>query len=129
AMHRLARIEMAKGRLAARGQQKVVRADAVLDDLQHRPRPVRPQAMAGRQPDRLLIIERPAVRQRLARIVGHEGEHVADLAALRVDDPKAVAAGEPEGGAAARRDFGYHAPALGSWKGQAQSSSTARPLY
>src|SRR3546814_18175061 len=81
----LVRIEMAKGRLAARRQQKVVHADAILDNFEHRARAVRPQAVARGQPDRLLIIEGSAVRQRLAGVVGHEGDHVADLPAPRVD--------------------------------------------
>src|SRR3546814_1195231 len=46
AMNGLVRIEMAKGRLAARRQQKVVHADAILDNFEHRARAVRTQAVA-----------------------------------------------------------------------------------
>src|SRR3546814_12863163 len=107
-MNGLVRIEMAKGRLAARRQQKVVHADAIRDNFEHRARAVRPQAVARGQPDRLLIIEGSAVRQRLAGVVGHEGDHVADLPALRVDYLEDFTASKSERGAAARRDFDRH---------------------
>ncbi len=128
-MNGLFGIEVAKGRLAARRQQEVVYAHAVLHDFEHRTRAVRPEAMARGQPDRLLIIEGPAVRQRLARVGGHEGDHVADLAAFGVDDLQNVAVAHGQRGTAARRNFDRHGSALGSRNGHVQPSSTMRPLY
>ncbi len=47
-----------------------------------------------------------AVRNRLARIGRHEGEHVADLPAFGIDYAKNIALLQRKGRAAARRNFG-----------------------
>ena len=104
AMHRPVRIEVAKGRFAARREQEVVAAEAVLHDRKHRVRTVGPQPVPGGEPHGLLVIERAAVGECLAHVGGGKGDQVGNLAAFRVDDIENLPFREAEGGAAARRN-------------------------
>ena len=76
---------------ATRRIEKVVSANVVGDDGQHRFTAIGPYQVAPRKIDLPAVVERTSVRKALASIL-RKGDQIAALSALRIDDPQPLAA-------------------------------------
>ncbi len=91
-------------RVAGRAQQVVDAGRGVRLERQDRPPPVGHELLAGQREEP--AHEDPGVLGRvvLGDVVGAEGEQVADLPALGVDDAETASGGDPRAAPLARRD-------------------------
>src|SRR3989440_10214251 len=119
-------------------QQKIVTANIVGDDRQHRTAPVRIENVSSRQINAVRVIDAPSRRKPLRFVRARERGQVRDLLAFEIDHPKRLVFRKLESGPALGfYDFWHsdktsqgtngHFPARGN--GAAHWSETSRPEY
>src|SRR5215470_8506636 len=80
---------------ATRRIEKVMPANVVGDDGEHPLAAIGPERVPRREIDLPSVVERAAVREALTPILG-EGNEIAALSALGIDDPQAISAPESQ---------------------------------
>src|SRR5438132_1501782 len=119
-------------------EQKIVTADIVGDDRQHRTTPVRIENVSSRQINAVRVIDAPSRRKPLRFVRARERDQIRDLFAFEIDHPKRLAFRKLESGPGLGfYDFWHsdktsqgtngHFPECGN--GAAHSSETSRPEY
>ncbi len=103
-------------------------ADVVAADRPHGPLAVAVEHVAGRQVQRVGVVDAAARAQVLARVLARDAVEVADLAAVGVGDAQDLAALDQEGDAAVRGDPVAHARARAFGLQRDMSEGTGRCL-